>query len=350
VSGDADPAAAAFEYAASVGVRCLPVPTPFAVGRINAYLLEDEPLTLIDSGPNSAHAFDRLERSLQQLGHEIADLELLVITHQHSDHLGLADVIARRSGAEVAAFGPLGAYLDRFHDEMELDDRFAAGIMVRHGVSEELVTALRAVTAIARAWGSRVHVTRPLAHGDVIELAGRTLEVFHSPGHSPSDLVLWDAGHEIAFAGDHLLDRISSNPVITRPLGAGSSTDGERPRALMSYIASMRQTASLPARVVFGGHGGPVVGHQQLVAERIAMHERRATKIHGILTEDGPLSAHEIALKMWGKVAVTQAYLTLSEVLGHMDLLLEDGRAEELAEPALIRFRALPAPAAAGRA
>jgi hypothetical protein len=54
------------------------------------------------------------------------------------------------------------------------------------------------------------------------------------------------------------------------------------------------------------------------------MHERRAEKILGLLGER-PRSAHEIASELWGNVAVTQAFLTLCEVLGHVDLLLERG-------------------------
>ena len=79
--------------ASAAGIH-LPIPTPFAVGRVNTYLIEDEPLTLVDSGPNSAKALDELERALDAHGHRIEDLELLVVSHQHIDHLGLLDVLA----------------------------------------------------------------------------------------------------------------------------------------------------------------------------------------------------------------------------------------------------------------
>lgn len=44
---------------------------------------------------------------------------------------------------------------------------------------------------------------------------------------------------------------------------------------------------------------------------------------------------------MWGNIAVTQAYLTLSEVVGHMDLLAADGRVRELEQGELVRFEAI---------
>jgi hypothetical protein len=91
---------------------------------------------------------------------------------------------------------------------------------------------------------------------------------------------------------------------------------------------SMRATSELPARLVLSGHGDPILDHAALIDERLRMHRRRAARILQIL--DGrPLSAYEIAVRMWGNVAVTQAYLTLSEVLGHLDLLVTAGQAVE---------------------
>jgi glyoxylase-like metal-dependent hydrolase (beta-lactamase superfamily II) len=147
------------------GIHCLAIPTPFAVGRVNAYLIEDEPLTLIDSGPNSAKALDELELALAARGHKIEDIELLVVTHQHIDHFGLAAILARRSGAQVAALEGLDRRLASFRDDTDFEDRFAARIMLRHGVPSDVVTALRAVSASFRAWGCTVEVTRPAPPG-----------------------------------------------------------------------------------------------------------------------------------------------------------------------------------------
>ena len=91
---------------------------------------------------------------------------------------------------------------------------------------------------------------------------------------------------------------------------------------------SLEQTRAMDLDLVLPGHGGPITDHASLIDERFRMHARRAEKIHRLITER-PQTAHEIAHELWGNVAVTQAYLTLSEVLGHVDLLLRDGRVEE---------------------
>ena len=91
------------------GIHRMAIPTPFTVGRVNCYLIEDDPLTLVDVGPNSGKALDALEQELGARGHRIEDLGRIVITHQHIDHLGLVEILARRTDAEVVRAGPARA-------------------------------------------------------------------------------------------------------------------------------------------------------------------------------------------------------------------------------------------------
>jgi glyoxylase-like metal-dependent hydrolase (beta-lactamase superfamily II) len=324
--------------AAAAGIHRLAIPTPFQVGRVNAYLIEDSPLTLIDSGPNSAKALDELERALADLGHRVEDLELLIVSHQHIDHFGLASILARRSGAEVAALQPLAPFLASFGRETDLDDAFAQGLMVRHGIPADVVTALRAVSASFRGWGASVEVTQPLAADGELRLRDRTLRVLHRPGHSPSDTVFLDEASSTLLAADHLIAHISSNPLLARPLGAEPDVGTSRPQALLTYMASLEQTREMELSLVLPGHGDPIVDHVALIDERFRMHRRRAEKIRRLIADE-PRTAHEIAQELWGNVAVTQAFLTLSEVLGHADLLLRDGSVVEQEADGVVRFR-----------
>jgi glyoxylase-like metal-dependent hydrolase (beta-lactamase superfamily II) len=184
-----------------------------------------------------------------------------------------------------------------------------------------------------------VQVTQPLPDGGELRLRDRTLRVMHRPGHSPSDTVFLEEDGALLLAGDHLLAHISSNPLLARPLGASGDYEGPRPQALVTYMDSLRATRELELDLVLSGHGAPIVDHVALIDERFRLHERRAEKI-ATLVAQAPRSAHEIAHELWGNVAVTQAYLTLSEVLGHVDLLLRDGRVVEEEHDGLARFRA----------
>jgi glyoxylase-like metal-dependent hydrolase (beta-lactamase superfamily II) len=325
----------ALEQAALAGIHRLRIPTPFAVGRVNCYLIEDEPLTLVDTGPNSGKALDELGAQLGARGHSIDDLELVIVTHQHIDHLGLVEIVAEHSGAAVAALGVAAERLANFDEDAEAEDRFAVELMLRNGIPEEVTAALRSVSRSFRGWGSHVAVTKPLEDGEKLPFRDRTLEAIHRPGHSPSDTVFWDAERKILIAADHLLPHISSNPLISRPLDGSS----RRTQALATYMESMRRTREMPAEIVLPGHGEPIVDHVALIDERLAKHERRKQKIQKLIAER-PRSGYELAQEIWGNVAVTQAFLTLSEVIGHTDLLVNEGRVREVDDGTVVRYEA----------
>jgi glyoxylase-like metal-dependent hydrolase (beta-lactamase superfamily II) len=316
-------------------IHSIPIPTPFAVGRVNAYLVEDDPLTLVDSGPNSATSLMTLESGLAERGRKIADLERIVVTHQHMDHIGLAQILADRSGAEVVALDRLAPWLASYANHMEADDAFSDAVMARNGIPEDVRFALRAVSGAFRAWGAAATVTTSVAEGDTLAFADRTWTVHHRPGHSPSDTVFYDEERRELIAGDHLIKHISSNPLISRPLEGGDPA--ERPQALAIYLQSLERTREMEIARVLPGHGEEIRGHRQLIEERFRLHERRARKLLGLIAER-PRSAYELAQAMWGNVAVTQAYLTLSEVLGHVDLLRNDGHVVEQEADGVVRF------------
>jgi glyoxylase-like metal-dependent hydrolase (beta-lactamase superfamily II) len=323
----------ALKQAALAGIHCLRIPTPFAVGRVNCYLLEDGPLTLIDTGPNSGKALDELQSQLAQRGHSIDDLELVIVTHQHIDHLGLVEIIVQHSGAKVAAIGVAAERLANFEEDAEAEDRFAVELMSRNGIPKEVTVALRSVSRSFRGWGSHVEVTRPLVDGEKLVFQNRTLQALHRPGHSPSDTVFWDKERRILIAADHLIAHISSNPLISRPLDGSP----RRPKALVTYMESLRKTREMPAEIVLSGHGEPIVDHVALIDDRLEKHERRKEKFFKLIAER-PRSGYEMAQALWGNVAVTQAFLTLSEVIGHADLLVNEGRVREVVDGEVIRY------------
>ena len=376
--------AEALARAEAMGIHRLRIPTPFAVGRVNCYLLEDRPLTLVDTGPNSGKSLDELQHQIEGLGHAIEDLELIVITHQHIDHLGLVDILASRSGAEVAAIDVVVPFVESYGTDAERDDSFAAGLMLRYGIPEDLVAALRSVSASFRGWGAAAKVTRPLADGEALELRDRTLEVQLRPGHSPSDTLFWDAERRVLLCADHLIAHISSNPLLSRPLDASNqapqqrrgsaslrsashqapqqrrgsaslrsashqapqqrrgsaslrSASQQRPKALVTYLRSLARTRELPAEILLPGHGEPITDHVTLIDERFALHRRRAAKLRWLI-EERPRTAYELAQELWGNIAVTQAFLTLSEVVGHVDLLIDAGVVREVSDEKVVRF------------
>ena len=307
-------------------VHRLELPTPFAIGPVSCWVLRGAPLTLVDPGPRRDGTRAALEDGLRELGLRVEDVELVVLTHQHHDHVGLAAEVADRSGARVAATPRLAAYLGDYEQAAERDDAYAVAMMRRHGIDADTRQTLDDISRSFRRYTEGVTADAVVGEGEQIVAGGRTFTVLERPGHSPTDTVFLDASDGVLVGGDHLLERVSSNPIAHVPIDDRDPVDvatGDRRRALVEYLASMRATAALDVSAVLPGHGPAFEGHRALIETREAMHARRARRI--LRSVDGRRTATDIIAILWRNLPVTQSYLALSEVLAHLDLLERDG-------------------------
>lgn len=302
----------------------IPLPLPH-IRSVNAWLLPGEPLTLVDTGPRDDAALSALEDGLRREGVRVEDLELVLATHHHLDHVGLAATIQRRSGATVAVLDRVADYAERYTDEVEQDREFAHALMAHHGVPEQIVADDEGFWAYIRSTSEEFRADVRLTDGDRVQAGGRSLRVVSRPGHSTTDALLVDDRDGLAFTGDHLLAAISSNTEI---YAAERAQDGQA-RSRMRYLENLQRTAQMPLSRLLTGHGPPVTAHAELVEARLRDHARRCERIVAIL-EDGPATAFEIASGLWPVETVrAQPLLVVWEVIGHMELLLAAGLVNE---------------------
>jgi glyoxylase-like metal-dependent hydrolase (beta-lactamase superfamily II) len=302
----------------------IPVPLPH-VGSVNTWLLHGEPMTLVDTGPRDDEALSALEDGLAQAGVRVEDIELVLVTHHHVDHTGLAATIAGRSGARVAAFERAAAYGRHYDERTAADRRFSLALMRHHGVPEEVIADNERFWDFIRRMSEPYDADVALPDRASIRAGGRELRVVARPGHSTTDALLVDEREGIAFVGDHLLAGISSNTEIYPAV----EPDGTRPRARVEYLENLRQTAAMPLARLLTGHGDEVTAHADLVRRRLADHQRRCDQIVDVLRR-GRASAFDIAGHLWSpRTVADQPLLVVWEVLGHLDLLLDAGRVQE---------------------
>ncbi len=297
------------------------LPTPFAIGRVNCFLLAGDPLTLVDTGPNASEALEALEVGLGKIGLQIEQVQLVLLTHQHYDHVGLARTVKERSGCIVVAHELLAGFLREFENSMDSESFYQTQVMRLHGVPDEIIDRLRWIDETYRCFGNSVEVDRPVRDGDLIEAGEHRLRAYLRPGHSPTDTIFIDESTRTAFVGDLLLGRITSNAVVHRPLDRVPDIR-RRTSSLVSYLASLGELAEFDLDVLYPGHGDPISGHRALVAQRLEFHGRRNERVLQELSR-GPRTAHAVARAICGDIPTTQVYFALSEVIGALDILLE---------------------------
>jgi glyoxylase-like metal-dependent hydrolase (beta-lactamase superfamily II) len=244
----------------------------------------------------------------------------------------------RRSGARLATSPRLAAYLADYDGAMDRDDAYSVAMMRRHGIDDDVRGTLDDISRSFRRYGEGATVDAVVGDGEELVAGGRTFTAYERPGHSPTDTIFLDASG-LLVGGDHLLAKVSSNPIAHVPIDDRDPVavaTREPRRALVEYLASMRATAAMDVALVLPGHGEPFADHRALVATREDMHGRRARRI--LRAVDGTRTAADMIGVLWRALPVTQHYLALSEVLGHLDLLAADGLVRPVEDDGIVRW------------
>ncbi len=317
------------------GLFVLPLPTPFPIGRVNTYVALEGSLTLIDVGVNSDRSYEALAEGLSALGAAPADLDRIIITHHHTDHIGLVDRLVAESGAEVWCHARCVPYAESPAKTREKLREWSVGVWQEGGVPQTLLDLTGQLFQwFASLSNGPVTVARRLQDCEQIDLLGQSWTVLHTPGHAGDLICLHQPESRLMLASDHLLRDVSSNALLEPP-----EPGQKRPRRLLEYMAQLQRVAELEPRIAYTGHGKPIMDVPALVARRLAFHRERAEKILALLTDDA-YTLYEITEMMFAHVPDSEKFLALSEVLGHLDLLERDGRIRRIARDGLTYWQA----------
>lgn len=302
------------------GVHRIEIEVPY-LGSVNVWLLEGNPLTLVDTGPANAESLEALDAGLVALGHSIAAIELVLLTHHHLDHSGLAGEIASQSGARVAATAGTAAWGTHYHEWAGLEAGFGRRLLAAHGVPPVALEASEPFWEHIVQNSAPFETTELLADGARIGAGERVLRVVERPGHSVTDTLFVDETDGVAIVGDHLLPEITSGAEVV-PL---DPTQCVRRRTLPQYLDGLRRTAAMELDILLPGHGHEIRDHRLLISDRLEFHERRLALVAASV-DPGGSTAFEIARRVWDdRTAETQAVLAVWEVIGHLDVLAERG-------------------------
>jgi glyoxylase-like metal-dependent hydrolase (beta-lactamase superfamily II) len=237
------------------------------------------------------------------------------------DHYGQAKRIRELSGATVYASELEGERMKTFWSPSAQRDERILGWFRRWGVPEETLAGDGGMSDMARRLQDPIDVDVILAEGDRVEIGDFTLEVIETPGHCEGHIVFYERDTKTLFSGDHLLTDISPVPLLSFPKQAGEP----RPKSLVRFMASLEKVEALDCEIVFPSHGDVILDHRRLIEGYRLHHERRALQIERVL-RDGPRTPFELSQRLFPKHWRTQIFLVLSEVIGHLDVLCDQGK------------------------
>ena len=306
------------------GVHRIPLPLPMdGLRAVNVYAVEDgDGLVLIDGGWALDVSRDLLERSLAEVGHVLADVRRVLVTHVHRDHYTQAVAIRRAVGAEVV----LGA------DEEESVRDLMAGTSGMLANQPARLRRLGAGTLADELEAVPVDLSETLAfyeEPDVWLTPGRvaldtlTLDAVHTPGHTRGHLVFHAADRRLLFAGDHVL------PHITPSIGFEPARP---PFPLRDYLTSLERVLTLPDAALLPAHGPAGGSTHARVHALLAHHEVRLADTRAAVAAGAGVALDVARALRWTRreraydaLHLFDRMLAVLETAAHLDVLVLRG-------------------------
>ena len=289
----------------------LPLPWP-GVPHVNAWAISSgSGVVLVDTGLADPGALGQLELGLREAGLRLEHIRLLVCTHAHSDHYGLAGSIVDAAGCELWMH-PNHAHMTAHLDDPERMLERRIEVARQSGVPDSLITQ-----AYEARRGQPIGVDRfvepdlDLLPGVEVETDLGRWQVYETPGHAPSHVCLHQPDRKLLLSGDHLLGRIS----LYYDFGYTPDPAGE-------YLESLDVVDRLDSDLCLAGHARPfrdvskkVEATRGTVLERI---ERVRACLDGV-----PKSPFEIVPDFLGQPDPSPMMLNwgLNEVLVYLNHL-----------------------------
>ncbi|WP_219621285.1 MBL fold metallo-hydrolase [Neobacillus cucumis] len=284
--------------------------TDFAEGTVNAFLAIGDDLTLIDTGNPGKESFQQLKTKLHKHGVTFNDLDKIVLTHIHIDHAGGIPYIQAETDIPIFVHEQANGLINSSIARFEKDQQFFGDFLQSCGADPTKHIVQRQFKE--ENWRNVTYIN----DGDTVFIGGKPFEVIHVPGHSQSDILMWNHETGDTFAGDHLIKAFSVNAFIEPPL-----LDGEgRPKPLLQYRQSLEKVSRLPLNTIYPGHGEPFTEHKELIQTRLQEQEKRCEQILAILANNRK-SIFEICKVMYPRLKGKTIFLGLSQIQGHLDLL-----------------------------
>lgn len=294
----------------------LTIPTPFPVGPINIYLIREEPLTLVDTGPKTEEALQALRHQLREYGFIVSDIERIILTHTHEDHCGLSGVLQKESGARVYV------HEWEYHNISEhRQTRVNRELLRRTGIPPAELDQMASRYELIHFYADAVDDVEAYRDGHEFVFASGALRVTHTPGHTPGSCCLYREANRLMLTGDTVLKTITPNPV----LNADPLDPTRRFPSLGEYLVSLARIRDLAPTLLKTAHGADIDDYEEHFHRLVRHIDERLQSVIQQVPAKG-ITAWEMSLLLFPRVRQIHRFLAVSEAVANLDLAVAEGK------------------------
>lgn len=282
------------------------------LGSINFFLLKKgESITLIDAGIDNQTCWDYFNIVLAEHGFKTTDIDRIVLTHHHEDHVGLLRRILAVKDIPIYAHPITILRLKMDSDFFHMRYRFFQTLYTEMDCILDAQSRLEKLKKTLNELDKKRLIANyiPITAGDFVG----EFEVIETPGHSPDSISLYDRKRQWLFTGDLVLKDSSTNAIIDPDL------NGVRLQSVTQQRQSLLKCAELDAKLVFPGHRSIIENHLQLIAQKIESMDRKVNRILIYLKQ--AQSASSLAKQYYQSKYNSEFSLVMSEIIGYLDYL-----------------------------
>ncbi|MEH7333744.1 MBL fold metallo-hydrolase [Neobacillus drentensis] len=298
------------------GIAKITLPTPFAVGDVNVYLIRGERLTLVDTGAKTEESWNSLTEQMAELDLSPKDIEQVVLTHHHPDHAGMLDFFP--DSLEVYGHPLNERWIHPNEAFFQEQEHFFIEHFKEFGLPEEYFAILPKLRKTMK-----YMCNRPLS-GHLLEGMRppglHDWKVLETPGHAQSQIALFREKGGVLIGGDLILAHISPNPLLEPPVPG----EKKRPKPQLQHNDSMKKLLHYPIHSVYTGHGDEVYQLAELIEKRLTRQHERAMTVKTWLEEE-ELTVFQICQRLFPSVYQRELMLTISETVAQLDYLASIG-------------------------
>ncbi|WP_100011284.1 MBL fold metallo-hydrolase [Lentibacillus sediminis] len=290
---------------------------PYSVQEVNSYFVEGKKgYTIIDTGIYSEEAIELWKNILRDI-----QVEKVVLTHTHQDHIGLAAWFQQEIGVPVFVSN-LGYQEMQTHRETDIPERIKQ-LLTKHG-GQDLPERTRD--------DSFIYAFEPdgfFNASQEMQLGDDFYQVIWTPGHAPDHFCFYQPNTQEMFIGDHLLKDIS--PVI-------GLWDGIEANPLEDYYRSLERMQNYPAEVALPGHGAPIYHLAGRAKDTKIKHDARLEQVLNFVKSEGK-TAYQVCQEIYGELHPPLYISQLMAALTRLIYLESLGKIERSVRDGVVEFR-----------